>query len=208
MKYKLAIFDFDGTLANTFPWLLSILDQLADQHGFERLDSSQIETLRGLDARTILKKYHLPAWKMAMIGRQVRSMMTRDIHSLKLFDGMDQVLHALDQSGMLLAVVSSNSLENVRQVLGPENVARFGYFECGVNLFGKHVKFQKILGRSGIRPSEAICIGDEIRDIEAAREVRAAAGAVSWGYAKAEALQEQSPDMTFSHVDEIVEKLT
>ncbi len=34
MKYKLAIFDFDGTLANTLPWFFSGVNRMADIHGF------------------------------------------------------------------------------------------------------------------------------------------------------------------------------
>src|SRR4051812_34094982 len=29
VKYKLAIFDFDGTLADTVPWLVGVIDQVA-----------------------------------------------------------------------------------------------------------------------------------------------------------------------------------
>jgi phosphoglycolate phosphatase len=30
MLYKLAIFDFDGTLADSFPWFLGMVNGLAD----------------------------------------------------------------------------------------------------------------------------------------------------------------------------------
>ena len=31
VAYKLLIFDFDGTLANSFPWVVAILDELAEK---------------------------------------------------------------------------------------------------------------------------------------------------------------------------------
>ena len=34
MTYRLAIFDFDGTLADSFPWFLGVVNRLADEHGF------------------------------------------------------------------------------------------------------------------------------------------------------------------------------
>jgi len=44
MKYRLAIFDFDGTLADSFPFFIRVFNQLAEQHGrhlavrFHRVD--------------------------------------------------------------------------------------------------------------------------------------------------------------------------
>jgi len=46
MTYRLAIFDFAGTLADSFPFFLSVFNQIADQHGFRRIDVTQVERLR------------------------------------------------------------------------------------------------------------------------------------------------------------------
>ena len=35
MKYRLAIFEFDGTLADSFPFFIRVFNQLAEQYGFE-----------------------------------------------------------------------------------------------------------------------------------------------------------------------------
>ena len=37
MAYKLAIFDFDGTLADTFPWIINIFSHLARENDYEKL---------------------------------------------------------------------------------------------------------------------------------------------------------------------------
>jgi hypothetical protein len=37
MRYKLAIFDFDGTLADSFGWFAGAIDQAADRYRFKRL---------------------------------------------------------------------------------------------------------------------------------------------------------------------------
>jgi len=34
MPYKLAIFDFDGTLSDSFAWFLSVINSVADKHKF------------------------------------------------------------------------------------------------------------------------------------------------------------------------------
>jgi phosphoglycolate phosphatase len=65
-----------------------------------------------------------------------------------------------------------------------------------------------VLRRAGVEAGRAIIIGDEIRDIEAARAANIACAAVTWGYAAPEALRAQSPDFVFAHIDEIAPAVT
>lgn len=53
-------------------------------------------------------------------------------------------------------------------------------------------------------PRQAIAIGDEARDCEAARAAGIAFGAVTWGYAAPETLRSLNPDEIFSTVDDIM----
>ena len=59
MKYKLVIFDFDGTLADTFPWILSILDAVADKYKVKKVERSELETFRTYDAGKLMKLHHV-----------------------------------------------------------------------------------------------------------------------------------------------------
>ena len=70
-------------------------------------------------------------------------------------------------------------------------------------MFGKAAKFKAVLKRTGIAAADAICIGDEVRDGEAARQAGIDFGAVCWGYAKPEALQTVSPALVFDSVADI-----
>jgi len=62
-----------------------------------------------------------------------------------------------------------------------------------------------VIRRAGAAPQNVISIGDEVRDIEAARAVGIACGAVSWGYAAPAALQALAPDYMFAQMDEIAD---
>lgn len=59
----------------------------------------------------------------------------------------------------------------------------------------------------GRNPAFRFRIGDEIRDIEAARKAGIAFGAVTWGYATAQALQAQAPEMIFSSMNDMIVQL-
>ncbi|HSU15669.1 HAD hydrolase-like protein [Longimicrobium sp.] len=207
MTYRLAIFDFDGTLADSFPWFLRVVNEAARVHRFRRIEPGDAEPLRGLDARRIIEHVGLPLWKLPLVARWMRRRMAADIGSIALFPGVDEMLRQLSEDGVRIAIVSSNSPANVRRVLGPENAARVAFYGCGVSLFGKRRKLRKVLAGSGVAAAEALCIGDEIRDLHAARAEGIAFGAVAWGYTTAAGLAAHHPEMLFTRVDEIAGRL-
>lgn len=203
MNYKLMIFDFDGTLADSFPWFVRIVNEVADKYGFRPIREAEIDTLRSYGAKELIRHLEIPFWKMPLIARHMKLLMAREIHQITLFEGIPELLQDLSRQGVRLAMVSSNSVENIRRVLGPEIAGLFQYYECGGSLFGKKAKFRKVLKLSGFSESEALCIGDEIRDLEAARRARIPFGAVSWGFTTVEALRAQSPAAVFSSLEGI-----
>lgn len=203
MRYRLAIFDFDGTLADSFPWFLRVVNHAADRYRFRRIEDGETETLRGYDARAIIEHLRLPAWKLPLVARHMRRRMTREIGAIPLFAGVDALLRRLSDHGVVLAVVSSNSAANVRRVLGPSGAALVRHYGCGASVFGKRSHLRRVLRESGVSPAEAICIGDEIRDLHAAHAEGIAFGAVAWGYTRVEALAAHSPKEVFTHVDQI-----
>ena len=207
MKYKLIIFDFDGTLADTFPFVLSVMDQVIEKYGLKKIDENEIDMLRSYDARKIMKYLGVPVWKAPVIGRHALKLLAKEIHRFSLFEGVEQLLEGLSEQGIKLAIVTSNSYDNVRQILGPKNAALIQYYECGVPLFGKQAKLRKVLKKSGIAAGEAICIGDEIRDIQAADKVKIPFGAVTWGFTKEEVLREHATHELFTSVAEMGERI-
>jgi len=112
------------------------------------------------------------------------------------------MLRELSGLGVVLALVSSDSEANVRTALG-EHAGLMSQFACGASMFGKAIKYKAVLKRSGLAETDAICIGDEVRDGEAARQVGIDFGAVSWGYARLEALRRTSPVLVFDSVEDI-----
>jgi phosphoglycolate phosphatase len=207
MKYSLIIFDFDGTLADTFPWFARVINKVADKYKFKKVSENDHELLRGLGAREIFKYLGIPLWKTPMIGKYISSLLSQDIHKISLFDGIDGLLKSLSMKNVTIAVLSTNSFTNISAVLGSENTALIDHFECGVSALGKRAKLRKILKKSRIPPSETIFIGDEIRDCEAANKAGVAFGAVSWGYTRIDSLESCKPTEVFTSVDQISDKL-
>jgi len=203
VKYRLVIFDFDGTLADTFPWFVSVFDAVADKYGFRRIDKSEIEVYRGLDARQIVKRLGVPFWKLPFVAAHMRTLIARDIEQVALFPGIPELLERLHSEGVLLAVVSSNSEANVRHVLGARISSLIQRFECGSSMYGKASRFKRVLRLTRVPAQSALSVGDELRALAAARVVGIPFGAVTWGFTTPNALEAGSPDHLFGSVDDI-----
>ena len=206
-KYKLIIFDFDGTLADTITWFSESINLAAEKYNFRKLTGEEMEELRGKETKEILSYLGISWWKIPFIASYMRQLMAEKISSIYLFDRVELLLNQLSDKNYKLAVVSSNSLHNVSQVLGPKNMALIDHIECGASVFGKDSKYKKILAKTKFAPHEVLSLGDETRDIEAARKVRIHSGAVTWGYAKGEVLRNAKANYTFENMDELMEML-
>jgi phosphoglycolate phosphatase len=207
MRYKLAIFDFDGTLADSFPWFSGVLNDVARRFHFRPVRDDETETLRGMSAREILVHLGIPRWKVPLIARHMRLLMARDIDSVRPFAGIPAMLRLLSEHGIAVAIASSNTEANVRRVLGATSASFVSQYACGASLFGKAAKLKAILRWSSLRPVDVIYIGDEIRDLEAARQLGIPFAAVAWGYTRPETLAALSPTLMFMQIEEIAEQL-
>ncbi|MBD8675536.1 HAD hydrolase-like protein [Massilia sp. CFBP 13721] len=197
MSYRLAIFDFDGTLADSFPFLLSVFNRIADEHGFRRLDLSQVERLRHYDTRAMMRHVGMPAWKLPLAAASFKSLMRENAGQVRLFPQVDTVLRELALCDIKLTIVSSNAEDNVRRVLGPELAPLISQYECGMSIFGKTARIRKVVKRAAVAPAAALYIGDQATDAEAARKAGVAFAAVHWGFAPIEVLRKVDPEHEF-----------
>ncbi|WP_026597545.1 HAD hydrolase-like protein [Methylobacterium sp. 77] len=203
--YQLAIFDFDGTLADTFPWFCSVINDVARRYRFRQIAPDETDVLRGLSARALIRELGVSTWKLPFITRHMHDLAARDIDAIMLFPGTSEMLRALDEAGITLAIVSSNSEANVRHVLGP-CAARFCHYACGASMFGKAKRLKAVMREAG-STGRVIYIGDELRDHDAAKAAICDFGAVSWGYTRRDALAAAQPDLIFEHPSQIEEAI-
>jgi phosphoglycolate phosphatase len=205
-RYRLAIFDYDGTLADSLPWFRSVFQDLITRHDLASVSPDELDALRGLSGREIMARLQMPMWKLPAVSRDMRRRKLAAAGEISLFNGVPKLLTDMQDLGIKTAIVSSDSEASVRVGLGPsaELIARF---DCGASVFGKHHKFRRVARHLGTTPSDTICIGDELRDIDAARTAGMDSGAVAWGYALPAALQAAGPTHFFSSIEEMTQRL-
>ena len=171
------------------------------------MPQDEIGSLRRAGLREIFERLEVPPRKLPAIVRHMRRLKAEQAASIALFPGVAAMLRSLADAGLWLTVVSSDREANARRQLGADLAALFGSFDCGASLFGKAAKFRRAVRRAGVAVEDAIAIGDEIRDIDAARAAGIACAAVTWGYSAPDALLAHRPDIVFEHMEQITARL-
>jgi phosphoglycolate phosphatase len=191
-KYKLVMFDFDGTLADSFEWFIGTINKVAELYDFKPLDLGRLDEIRGYSPRQMMAVTELPWWKLPLVTREMRRLMSTRIDEIPLFQGVNELFQDLRREGTEIAIVTSNAKENVVRVLGSENTALISYWGCGASMFGKQSKVKAVLKASSLLINDAVYVGDAISDSEMAASLKIDFVGVAWGYTKPEILQNHS----------------
>jgi phosphoglycolate phosphatase len=197
------IFDFDGTLADSFELAVDIAYSLID---LPPITPAEVERLRRMPMVKAVREMGIPLRHVPRLVLAGRQAMAERIDELKPFPGIAEALQALHQADYHMLIMSSNSEQNVRAFLRNNNLEQ--YFEGvygGVGLFNKSAALKKTLRRNGLRAEDCYYIGDEARDVTAAKKVHIRPVAVTWGYQAAETLAEHQPFALVTTPPELVE---
>ncbi|MDY6937001.1 MAG: HAD-IA family hydrolase [Cyanobacteriota bacterium] len=202
------MFDFDGTIANTLDSAIAIINELAPEFGYRRASSADVEKYRNLSSRELVRVAEIPLWQIPFLLRRVKKELNYKISTLSPIPGIIEVLQELKTQGVSLGILTSNSQENVYQFLRNNQMETlFDSIYSGTHLFGKDKVLKKILARETLKPQQLMYVGDETRDVDAAKKVGVKATAVSWGFNSATALVARDPDFTIDYPDQLIEVL-
>src|SRR5262245_60016816 len=119
---QLAIFDFDGTIADSLGDVLAMYNVVERQMGFSTVSEGDLPHLRRLGPREVAKELRVPIWRVPQATARVRKAMHGRMDSLRPFEGMVEMLHELWRRGTRTAIVSSNAYENVTAFLARHGI--------------------------------------------------------------------------------------
>ncbi|HNV62026.1 MAG TPA: HAD-IA family hydrolase, partial [Candidatus Cloacimonas acidaminovorans] len=129
----------------------------------------------------------------------------RLISELEPCAGIVEMIKELALKEIPMALLSSNTVENVHLFLTNHKIDSFLWIEGTSGILNKAKDIKKRLKKHKISATEVIYIGDEIRDIEAAHNCGLKVIAVTWGFHTAEFLASYKPDYLVNEPKEIVE---
>jgi phosphoglycolate phosphatase len=186
------IFDFDGTIADTFFIAADVFRKLAE--GRHPTGDDEIEELRSLPAQDAIKRVGAKWWQLPYILYYARKQIKHRRDEIKPIKGIAPVLQSLHEQGNKLFIVSSNSTKNIEHFL--ENNGLRGYFDGavgGIGLFAKASTLRKIAAQQGVDTKDCFYVGDEARDVDASRHANMPCVSVTWGYNNLKGLQRADP---------------
>lgn len=205
MTVKVIIFDFDGTIADTLNVIVSITNRLAIEFGYKQTSPQELAQLKNLTSRQIIKQSGISIFKLPFLIRKVKEELNKAIEKIRPIPGIKEALIKLNNHDNRLVIITSNSKENVMAFLEKNDLQDLFEFIFSGTTFGKSKVINKLLRQENINPEEAIYVGDETRDIEAARKSNIKAIAVTWGFNSKEVLAEQNPDFLIHHPNDMIE---
>lgn len=189
---KTVIFDFDGTLVDSFKVAIEVAHELT--HRPILVQPEEIVRLRKMRLLDVAKELQLPRWQWPFLLLRGRRMMTRRLDEVVPFPGMPELVQDLHASGYNLLVMSSNSQLNVQKVLNARSMSQyFSFIKGGIGLTGKAKGLRELMQQEKLDVANCIYVGDEPRDIEGSRKVGMPCLSVTWGFNAYELLQDHKP---------------
>jgi phosphoglycolate phosphatase-like HAD superfamily hydrolase len=188
------LFDFDGTVADTRTVAHGILNDMSREFGFKELPEDELENARNMSTRQFIRHLGIKSWCVPMIAKRGLQLLHERIDLIDPIAGMPEVLAELYARGNRIGILTSNSEANVSAFLRRHDLPYFNFIRTSSKLFGKGREMKKILKQEKVTAPGVLYIGDETRDIEAAKEIGLRMAAVTWGYNSAEALAAMNPD--------------
>ncbi len=199
---RLMIFDFDGVIADSAHLALKTINRMAAMEGHS--EETTGKELLELGLTGIIKKYKVPLYKVPAYIHKSRDIMNEEIGNVKPHKGVKAALLKL-RKGHKLAIISSNSRKNI-EVFVRNNGFKgiFDFIVAGVSIFSKSSHMKRALKLAGVEKRYAICVGDEVRDIDAARKAGVRIACVTWGFNSRKLLERNNPDFIVSKPQQLL----
>jgi len=213
MKYRLAIFDFDGTLASSLDGISACMTDALMAYGYPAPSRDEVRATVGLtleDSVRILTKDRVSEAQLPAVVKLYRELHdTKAASSIRLFDGVVELLEELPSHGIKSALVSNKGRKGLDHLL--EQFRIWAFFDLVLSaedvrfnkpkreLYSKHIAphFAKIT------KSDTIVIGDAEVDLRFAKAAGLACCWARYGYGDEAKCRALHPDYEIGKIGEL-----
>jgi phosphoglycolate phosphatase len=204
MRYRLLLWDFDGTLADTLADSVRTYNGLAGKYGFRLIED--VPAAQRLSTWAFVREYGVSLTRFPAFKREYLALLHQHMASTRLFPGLAEMLRSSHREGIRHGILSSNRKENILACLRANQVAELFEFTVSyVRLLGKARAIRRIAATRVQVAGELLCVGDECRDVEAARQAGVDVAAVTWGFHNEQVLIEGSPTYLIRQPSELLD---
>jgi len=205
MKFKYVFFDFDGTISDTEKINFKIFEQLADMYKIRRISYEELVNIKKMSARQLIDYLEVKKHKLPFILRRGKKLLKQNIENVGLCKkNFVDIVKALKENGVKVAIITTNSKNNVASFLDNHAIDCFDFI-ISSSMFGKERKIRKVMRKENLGSNDVLYVGDEIRDITAAKLSNIKIASVSWGYNTVESLLKHKPDYMLNDPSELID---
>ncbi|MBD56867.1 HAD family hydrolase [uncultured Pseudoalteromonas sp.] len=212
-KFKLVIFDWDGTVMDSVPKIVNCLRNTARELGIDIPSEQQAKYVIGLSlakaAEVLFPAHaHLNDELVAGYKAQYREL---DVTPTPLFADVETVLKQLSEAGMQLAVATGKGREGIDRLLNESGLGQyFVNVKCSDDAKSKPSPdmLEQILHEQGIAKRDAVMIGDSQLDMAMANAAGIACIGVSFGAHSPAQLQKHTPLCVVDSYQQLLQVLT
>lgn len=213
MPIKAALFDLDGTLTNTLNDIANAMNRSLRLHGLQEFSVNDYRYLVGDGIRKLAERACRGQTELEDSVREEYQAYYRE-HAQEQttpYDGVNDMLTALRQQGIRLAVLSNKPHADTCAV-----VARYfpeiGFEAVRGQIEGTPVKPDPagalaIAEEMGMKPDEFIYLGDTATDMQCAVNAGMRPIGVLWGFRTAEELLESGAQALIEHPSQLMGQL-
>lgn len=170
-------FDFDGTLADTQPWVLSILNQFLHKHSLP--DIKRVGEFHSRVTQN-LKTFKFELYGLrSRLKKEVLDHLGNKIKEVPLQKNMQHLIPQLAKRGYKLGILTTNRLTTVNHFLKQNQLD--AYFSTVISSENKRQALARIIKQNKYDLKKMIYVGDQASDIEETHGLAHTIG-VTWGY--------------------------
>lgn len=199
------IFDFDGTIADSLPAFIAVFNKTV-RNNKDPITAEEIAVLRSMTLRKAIKHLGIRWWQVPKLLVQGVPDFHALVPTLKPFNGMSETIKKLHDRGDGLYIVTSNTNESVQVFLKKNNLTHyFSDISTGAGLFNKSKYIRRVMKEHDLKRKECVYVGDEARDIQAARLAVIKVASVTWGFNDRSLLKKQRPTYLIDEPNQLLD---
>lgn len=214
MKYRIAIFDMDGTILNTLEDLADAMNYCLKTHGMQERSLNEIRSFVGNGIRRLVEQAVPNGTDARSIDELCAFFLQyyKDHCALKTrpYDGITEVLKKLKDKGILTAVVSNKADYAVKKLCDEYFDGLFDYSagdKEGMRRKPYPDSVILVMEHFEANPNEVVFIGDSEVDYQTAHNAGIDVIMVSWGFREENYLRSIGVEKIVHEPDEILKEM-
>ena len=201
---KVVIFDFDGTVADSIPFIYYEVKKELKEVGISEKEVGQIEKV---GVSKFLKELNMSRIKMAWAAFKIQKRLKKKIDRVAVFEGVESLLRDLQKDGFELGIVTNNKKKTVEKFMKSNDLNLLSFVYGNFFLRRKVRKLEKAVKIAGAEKGRVVYIGDQKDDILDAKKVGLKSIGVTWGISSFDELKKAGPDYIANSPEEIYDFL-